>query len=101
MTIQIFLILLTIFASFTSLLTEGIKKFLTGLDKSYASNIIVLISAVVVGILGTSIAYLVIGVPWTLTNIAFILVMVIANWLGAMLGYDKVKQAITQLLAKK
>ena len=37
------------------------------------------------------------GIPFTPLNIIYIPLMGIANWLGAMVGYDKVKQAIEQL----
>lgn len=97
MSVQIFLILLTIFAVITSLLTQGVKKFLDGVKVKYASNIVVLIIAVLVGVGGMLIYYTLNGVPFIATNIIYILLMALANWLGAMLGYDKIKQAISQI----
>lgn len=97
MSVQIFLILLTIFAVITSLLTQGVKKFLDGVKVNYASNIVVLIIAVLVGVCGMLIYYTINGVPFIATNIIYILLMALANWLGAMLGYDKIKQAISQI----
>lgn len=49
MTATVFLVLLTICATATSLASEAIKKFLDGLKVSYASNILVLAVAVVIG----------------------------------------------------
>ena len=49
MTITTFLVLLAGFAAITSVVTEGIKKLLDGQGVEYASNIVVLIVAVVVG----------------------------------------------------
>lgn len=97
MTVQMFLLLLTILSIFTSLFTEGIKKFLDSVNVKYASNVLVLIVAVVVGGVGTSVFYLWNDIAWTSLNIICIFLMVCANWLGAMLGYDKVTQAISQL----
>lgn len=97
MTLQIFLMLLTIYATLTSLITQGVKQFLNGLQVKYASNIVALVVAVIVGAGGTAIYYIANGVEWTLLNVICIVLMALFNWLGAMLGYDKVKQAITQI----
>ena len=101
MTIQIFLILLTMFATLTGLLTEGVKSFLDGLKVNYASNIVVLVVSVLVGGLGTAVYYLIVGMTFSLVNIICIPLMIIANWLGSMVGYDKIKQAILQIAIKK
>lgn len=101
MTIQIFLILLTMFATFTSLCTEGVKKFLDSLKVKYASNIVVLCVAAVVGGLGLVAYYIITGLEFTPINIVCIPIMILANWLGSMIGYDKVKQAILQVVTKK
>ncbi len=97
MTIQVFLILLTLFSTLTGLFTEGIKKFFDGLNVKYASNIIVLVSAILVGGLGTPAYYVFMSIPFTTINIICIPLMVVVNWLGAMVGYDKIKQAILQI----
>lgn len=100
MTITLFLVLLTACAVATSLLTEGVKKLLDGLGVSYAANILVLIIALLVGCGATAIYYVNYGVPFNALNSVYLALMGIANWLGAMLGYDKVKQAIAQICAK-
>ena len=46
MTVTVFLVILASCAAITSLLTEGIKKFLDEQKVTYASNILVLIIAV-------------------------------------------------------
>lgn len=97
MTISIFLLLLTIFAVCTSLLTEAMKNFCNEQGKDYASNIVVLVAAALVGGLGTVIYYIAASIAWTPINIICIPLMIIANWMGSMVGYDKVKQAIEQL----
>lgn len=100
MTVEIFLVLLTALSIVTSLLTEGMKKVLDSLKVKYASNILALCVAVVVGGAGTAIFYLWNDYQWTTLNIICIFLMMCANWLGAMLGYDKVMQAIKQIGGK-
>jgi len=97
MTVPIFLILLTICAAVTSLMVEGIKKFLDAQGKVYASNILVLVVAVIVGCGATALYYVNYGVPFNALNSVYLALMGIANWLGATLGYDKVKQTIIQI----
>ncbi len=97
MTVTVFLIILTACAAVTSLLTEGIKKLLDGLGARYASNILVLIVALIVGGGTTALYYVHNGIPFTALNSVYLALMGIANWLGAMVGYDKVRQAIQQI----
>lgn len=97
MTFENFLVMLTIASVVTSLLTEGVKKFLDSLKVKYASNIVVLVTSVIVGGFGTVCYYVLCGIEWTATNVLCLFLMIVANWLCSMLGYDKVTQAITQL----
>lgn len=97
MTATAFLIILTACAAVTSLLTEGLKKLLDGLGVKYASNILVLIVALIVGCGTTALYYVNDQVPFTALNSVYLALMGIANWLGAMVGYDKVRQAIQQI----
>lgn len=101
MTINAFLVLLTGFATLTSLFTEAVKKLLDEAGIKYASNIVVLISSIVVGGLGMVFFYLLSEIAFILPNIIGIILMVVSNWLVAMLGYDKVVQAIHQLKGGK
>ena len=100
MTVENFLILLTVFATLTGVFTEALKKALDGTTVNIASNLIALVSAVVVGGGGTTIYYVVNGYDFTVTNIICIVLMMFANWIGAMVGYDKIKQVITQFKTK-
>lgn len=100
MTITIFVILLTACAGITSLLVQGIKKFLDEGKIKYASNVVVLIVAIVVGCGTTALYYVNYQIPFTALNSVYLALMGIANWIGAMLGYDKVKQTIEQMKNK-
>lgn len=97
MTLRLFLTLIMIFAIVISLITEAVKKFLDDVRVKYSSNAVVLIVAVVVGIVGTVLVYLFLGIPFNLLNIVSIVLMVVAIWVGSMVGYDKVLQMIEQL----
>ena len=100
MTVTAFLVLLTVFATITALVTEAVKKFLNEQKVKYASNIVVLLVALIVGCGGTAIYYVNFQVPFNALNSVYLALMGIANWIGSMVGYDKVKQAIAQLGVK-
>lgn len=100
MTIEKILVLLAILATLTSLITEAVKKFLDKSEIKYAANVVVLIVSIIVGGAGTMVFYIANGIAWTALNIICIFIMIVLNWLGAMLGYDKIIQAITQIKSK-
>ena len=81
------------------LLTEAIKKAYENAKKEHSANMIALMDALFVGGLGTAGAYMLLGVEWTTNNIICLILMIVAIWLGAMLGFDKIKQTISQLAA--
>lgn len=98
MTITLFVALLVVLAIVTSLITEAVKKLLdTFTFADYASNVVVLCVAVVVGVFGTATAYVLLGISFTLSNVICIGLMAVACWVGAMVGYDKVVQLIEQI----
>lgn len=92
MTIDMFLFLFTIGSTLSSFLTEALKKALT-----LSSNIIALISALVVGAGGTFSAYILMDVPMSPKNIVCLVLMTVLVWIGSMIGYDKIIQTISQL----
>ncbi len=101
MTVTVFLIILTACAAITSMLTEGIKKFLDEQKVTYASNVLVLIIAVIVGCGATVLYYVNYQIPFNALNSVYLALMGLANWLGATIGYDKVRQTIAQIGAKE
>lgn len=96
MTITLFMTLLVVLAVAVSLLTEAVKKSFEGSKFNYSSNMVVLILSIVVGIGGTAMAYVSLGIPFTPPNIICLVLMAVAVWVGSMLGYDKVLQMIEQ-----
>lgn len=97
MTTQLFLMLFVIFASVSVILTEALKK---ATKETLANNILALIVALVVGGGGSVAAYIFMGIAFTTSSIIAIVLMVIAVWMGAMVGYDKVRQLIKQITGK-
>lgn len=100
MTVEIFLILLAFFSTVTSLVTEAVKKYLDSMSAIYSSNVVVLIVSVFVGGIGMGVFYTLKCYPLNAVNIICIFLMICANWMGAMIGYDKIRQAITQFKVK-
>ena len=99
MDVVMFLTLLFAFSVLTSLVMEFVKKFIN--DKENISyNIITVIIAVVIGGVGTLIYYQLTAIPFTLSNIIYAILMGLASGLCSMLGYDKVKQTILQIVQK-
>lgn len=80
-----------------SLLTEAIKKFYDNNGKTFSPNAGALVSAIVVGCCGTIISYILMDIPFTLKTIACLILMIFSIWVGAMVGYDKVRQLIDQI----
>lgn len=89
--------LVTAFSIVTSLLAQAAKVFLDAIKVKYASNIVVMVVAVLVGTVGTSLYYVNHQIPFNALTSVYLAIMCILNCAGAMVGYDKVRQLITQL----
>lgn len=101
MSLEVFLTMLTIVSVFTSLFTEGIKNVMEEKKKRYAPNIIAGIVAIVLS-LAVSIGYLILyDVVLTAKYIVVMVALVALAWLAAMVGYDKVIQALVQIRGKR
>ena len=95
-TLQTFLLGLLISSTFTSLATEAIKKILTENGKSYSANTLAGIVALVLSAALGVCYVLVNNAEFTTQIIICIIALVFISWLCAMVGYDKVIQAISQ-----
>jgi hypothetical protein len=96
MTIALFMTLLATMAVAVSLLTEAVKNFFEGTKFNYSANMVVLILSIIVGIGGTAMAYVYMGIAFTPPNIICMMLMAVAVWVGSMIGYDKVIQMLGQ-----
>ena len=80
----------------TGLTTEGVKKLLMERNKTYYANTLAGIVAIVLSIaLGVGYA-LVAGIGFEPPTFVYIIALAFISWLCAMVGYDKVVQAIAQ-----
>ena len=94
--IQLFATSLLLVSATIGLVTEAVKKILDELNKTYRSNILAGIVALVVSS-ATCICYILyVGGAFTTPVIVEIVAFVFISWLCAMVGYDKVIQTITQ-----
>ena len=99
MTTTIFLMLLSAFSVLSGLVTEAVKKLIS--DKANMSyNLVALIVALIIGCGGCAIYYQLNAILFTVNNVIYMILMGFASGLVSMLGYDKVKQAIEQLVGK-
>lgn len=96
----IFLSLLFSFAAISSVITEAVKQFFKEKEGS-SYNLIAIIIGLVVGICGTLLYSFLTEIPFTLHIIVYSILMGLAAALSSMVGYDKVKQLIEQLVIKK
>ena len=93
-TLEIFLFGLTLCATMSGLVTEAVKKTFPAFDKKVGSTILAAICSVIVALAVCALYILYAGVAITTQVIAAIVVFVILSWIGATVGYDKVRQAI-------
>ena len=97
MTITLFITMLTIGSTLCAFVTEAVKKVFENAKKEAAPNVLALVNALVVGGLGTAVAYILLGIEWTTNNIICLCLMVVCIWMGSMIGFDKIKQLIEQI----
>ncbi len=93
MTIELFIIMLTVGGTLSSLITQALKKAFDELS----SNVIAIADAAIVGIGGMIIAYILMDIPFTLQNVVCIPLMAVCIAVGSMVGYDKVIQTLKQI----
>ncbi|MBO7535781.1 MAG: hypothetical protein J6T34_01380 [Bacilli bacterium] len=101
MTVSLFISLLAGFATVSSLVTEVEKKIFANFGKTPSPNLLALIDALIIGGGGTSVAYLLLEIPFSPINIVAIVGMFVAVGISSMVGYDKVIQLIQQLTELK
>ncbi len=80
----------------TSLITEAVKRTITDKKPTITAAIV----SVVTGV-GVPIGYLILNhLPITAQDIVYIVAMVVLTWVGACVGYDKLKEVLNQLVNK-
>ena len=98
MNIGVFLTMLMIVSVFTGLFTEAVKIVLDATEMKFpSSNVLAGMVAVVLSVL-ICVAYSTLyAVPLTGQTMVYYVALVLLGWLSAMVGYDKVIQAIAQV----
>ena len=95
--LETFLLGLLIISTFTSLVTEGVKKMLSEHNVTYYANTLVAIISVVLSVI-IAVGYMILtGVTFNSNILVVVVAMIILSWLCAMVGYDKVVQALYQI----
>ena len=97
MTITLFISLFTLGSCVSALFTEAVKRAYQNAKKEYSANVVALVNSAVVGGLGTAVAYMLLGIPWTINNIICLLLMIVVVWMASMVGYDKIMQLLDQI----
>lgn len=93
---EMFLFGLLIASTLTSLATEALKKLFAEHNKTVPSNTLAGVVSLVLSV-AIGAGYVVMtGTPFTAQVIMCIIGLVFMSWLCAMVGYDKVIQAISQ-----
>ena len=101
MTLSVFLMLLLMVSTFTGLVTEALKKWMLERDKKYHANALAGYVAAVLAV-AASVAYVILaGAAVNAQMAGYLVALVFLSWLAAMVGYDKVIQAISQFKAYK
>ena len=87
---------LFIVSALVGLITEAVKKIMTEYNKTYSANTLAGIVAFVLSSAVGVVYVIYTGGAFTIPVVVDIVVFVIASWLCAMLGYDKVIQTLSQ-----
>ena len=96
MSLEVFLLGLPIVSTLTGLFKEAIKKWLDERGTNYYSN--ALSGYVAIGLsIAVGIAYIIlVGAVLNAQTAVYLIALILLSWLCAMVGYDKVMQAIAQ-----
>lgn len=99
MEMHVFLVMLLACSLLTSLTVEAIKRMNEGEGKRW--NVMVAVVAVILAV-AIGVAYAVMtGIAVTAQYVVIIIALCFLSWLCAMVGYDKVIQAIEQIFKGK
>ena len=97
MTLEVFLILLMAVSIMTGLFTEAIKRWMDERNKTYYSNALAGYVAIALSALVWAAYIVLVQVAINAQMIVILIALVLLSWLSAMVGYDKVIQAIGQI----
>ena len=93
MTLTLFMVLVTILSLINSLFTQAIKKTFNNTKPTLVAAIL----SVVIGWVGGSMAYILMGIAFVPTSIICLILLAPTIWLISTLGYDKVIEVLKQI----
>jgi VIT1/CCC1 family predicted Fe2+/Mn2+ transporter len=96
MSLEIFLLGLLIVSTLTGLVTEAIKNLLDEHKKNYYANTLAGFVAVVLSVMIGAAYVILAGAALNAQMAVYLIALIFLSWLSAMVGYDKVMQAIAQ-----
>ena len=97
MTLELFITILVMSATATSVAVQIVKTILDKMEKTYDSVPIAVIIAMIVGVAEIFIYYGINTIPITMVTILYAICMGVANAVGATTSYDRVKKFINAL----
>ena len=100
MTLELFITILVMSATATSIAVQIVKTILDKMGKTYDSVPIAVIIAMIVGVAEIFIYYGINTIPITMVTILYAICMGVANAVGATTSYDLVKKFINALFGK-
>lgn len=100
MTLELFITILVMSATATSIAVQIVKTILDKMGKTYDSVPVAVIIAMVVGVAEIFIYYGTKSIPITIVTVLYAICMGIANAVGATTSYDLVKKFINALFGK-
>ena len=100
MTLELFITILVMSATATSVAVQIVKTILDKMGKTYDSVPIAVIVAMIVGVAEIFIYYGINTIPITIATILYAICMGVANAVGATTSYDLVKKFINALFGK-
>lgn len=95
-TFQVFMLGVLATSIFTGLATEAIKKVLVEHKKNYYANTLAGIVSLILSLAIGAGYILITDIGFTTHTLVYLIALVFISWLCAMVGYDKVVQAIGQ-----
>lgn len=101
MTLEIFVSILVLSATVTSLGIEIIKSLLTKFNVKYDTVVLATVIAFVLGVAEIFVYYAMNGLPIVMLTFIYAVCMGVANLVASQIGYDKVKEFVLALFAKK
>ena len=99
--LHVFMLGVLITSTLTGLATEAIKKLFAEHNKNYYANTLAGIVSVILSV-AIGIGYMMLSsISFNSQAIVYLVALVFISWLCAMVGYDKVVQAISQFKTAK